>query len=93
MPRKLLTGPGPGRPKGSLNRATVEIRKLSQNLTTGNPVWVASTKARLEAGKEHPGVVQTLLYYAHGKPKETLELAPNESVSELLRLALTRRSG
>lgn len=60
-----------GRPKGSLNKATIEIKEAAR-LLLEDPVYQASLKARLEAGTA--GAVEPLLYhYVYGKPKDTIE--------------------
>jgi hypothetical protein len=81
---------GPGRPKGVPNKATIEIKELARSLTLGDPEWVEATRKRLREGKEAPAIVTALLYYGYGKPKETVELAPDNSLSELLRLAISK---
>ena len=68
MARGKKTG---GRQKGSLNRATIEIKEASRALLE-DPLYVAALQARLHAGTA--GSVEPLLYhYAYGKPKETIE--------------------
>ena len=76
-----------GRPPGP-NKATIEIKELARRLTAESPAWVKATAARLKAGKEAPAVVQTLLHYGYGKPRETVQIEGSESLAELLRVAL-----
>lgn len=67
-----LTGPGPGRPKGVPNKATVEIKAISRGLLE-DEAYRASLRRRLIAGKASR--VETLLYhYAYGVPKQSVEI-------------------
>jgi len=63
-----------GRPKGRLNNATVEVRELARGLTTGNPEYMANLARALVDRTAPPGVETMVWAYAHGKPKETIEL-------------------
>ena len=65
------------RPKGSLNRATREIREASR-LLLANPEYQASLRARLIAGKA-PHMETLLHQYAWGKPKDTTILEGDDS--------------
>jgi hypothetical protein len=57
-----------GRPKGSLNRATLEIRVLARSLVE-DPAYLAALRRRLAAGKAGP--LEPLLFaYAYGRPTE-----------------------
>jgi hypothetical protein len=62
---------GPGRPAGSQNQATKEIKEASRALVE-DPKYVASLKVRLESGKA-PHMETLLFHYAYGKPKETVQ--------------------
>lgn len=65
--------PGPGRPKGRLSDATLQIRKFSQDLFSGlfkDPKYKAALRDRILRGKEHPAIIQTLLAYGYGKPPD-----------------------
>ena len=66
-----LTPGGPGRPLGSKNAATQEIRAFSEDMIT-SPTYVAKLRDRLEAGKA-PHMETLLFQYAYGKPKDTTE--------------------
>ena len=62
---------GKGRPKGTPNKVTVEVREAARRLIEDD-VYVAALKVRLEEGKA--GAMEpTLWHYAYGKPKETIE--------------------
>lgn len=63
---------GKGRPKGSLNKTTSAIRRLSTRLFD-KPYWEA-IKARLITGKVAPAVEVRLLAYAYGEPTKVLSL-------------------
>jgi hypothetical protein len=57
-----------GRPKGALNRATLEIRVLARSLVE-DPGYLAALRRRLAAGKAGP--LELLLFgYAYGRPTE-----------------------
>lgn len=82
--RPFKKGEG-GRPKGTLNKATIEIKALAQQLLS-DPDYLHALKWRLQHGEA--GAVEPLLYhYGYGKPKETLEVqsAPVPLVIDLLR--------
>jgi len=72
--RKFEKGdPRAGRPPGVLNKVTVAVREVAQGLVD-DPVYRASLQERLNAGQLAPAVETMLWHYAHGKPKETVEL-------------------
>ena len=57
-----------GRPKGALNRTTLEIRALARSLVE-DPEYLAALRRRLAAGKAGP--LEPLLFaYAYGRPTE-----------------------
>lgn len=62
---------GPGRPKGSLNKATREIKDIASGLLS-DPAYVESLRRRLTSGKA-PHMETLLHHYAYGKPKETVD--------------------
>src|SRR5688572_16922403 len=68
--RRQKTG---GRARGTPNRATVEGREFAM-LLVNDPVYRANLRERLVAGRLPPGIEVMLWYYAHGKPRETVEL-------------------
>jgi len=73
-----------GRKPGSVNKTTREIREFSRAILE-RPEYVASLKARLDAG-EAPHMESLLFYYGYGKPKETIEHSVDESLySAILR--------
>ena len=69
--QKALKKGGPGRPKGSPNRVTLEVREIATRLVT-DPAYVEALATRLREGTAGP--MEGLLWtYAYGKPKETAE--------------------
>jgi len=61
---------GPGRPKGSQNKHTIEAKELARQLVS-NPTYRQQLQARLRAGEA--GAMEPMLWaYAFGKPKEQL---------------------
>lgn len=83
---------GPGRPKGSLNKTTREIKDAARALLEG-PEYVRNRLKRLEEGKLPPAVECLLYHYAYGKPRETLAVEGTESLAELLQTALSSEHG
>lgn len=71
--KHLKKGPGPGRPKGSRNKATVEIKAMARALTLEDSIYLEKLKARLRKGTCNATVETTLLYYGYGKPAETIK--------------------
>ena len=64
--------PGPGRPRGSQNKATKEIRELARTFLDDEE----GKKKLLEqyrSGVLAPATLALMHYYAHGKPKERVE--------------------
>ena len=86
----------PGRPKGSLNRVTREIRDLTQkySLRCVRKLWKLAMKA--EAEETQLKAATLLLAYAHGRPTETREIGgipDGKPVEVLSDLELARRVG
>lgn len=65
--------PRAGRPKGTLNKATVEVREMARGLVESDE-YVASVRVRVQLGTLPPAVETMLWHYAYGKPKELVEL-------------------
>jgi hypothetical protein len=61
-----------GRPTGSLNRTTMEVRELARRLIE-DPKYQASLRRRMIAGKA-PHMETLLFAYAYGKPVERHEV-------------------
>lgn len=64
--------PRAGRPKGALNKVTIEAREAASELVD-NPEYRAKLAADLQARTVSPAIEQMLWYYAKGKPKEIIE--------------------
>jgi hypothetical protein len=77
MPRHKL-GPGPGRPKGVQNKATVEHKEFLRGILESQEYRDSLTR-RLIRGD--PGLETLAHHYVLGKPKDTLSL---EGTSPLL---------
>jgi hypothetical protein len=73
-----------GRPKGSENKATRDIRLLAQNLFDAD-YWKATKKA-LKARTLNPMIEKVLLGYAYGEPKKTLTLEGEIGIREKRRV-------
>lgn len=65
--------PGPGRPPGRLNNATLEARKFAHGLVS-SAAYRKEIKARLMAGSLAPALEAMLFHYAYGKPPDKLEV-------------------
>jgi len=65
--------PRAGRPKGTQNKVTVEVREAAKALVE-DPVYRARLQRRLLRGKLAPALESMLWHYAYGKPKETHEV-------------------
>ena len=71
--------PGSGRTAGTLNKATREVRELSQKLVT-DPAYQANLLERLREGRA--GALEPVLWhYAFGKPRESVSLSAEQPVS------------
>jgi len=70
--RKGQKGAG-GRPKGSRNKVTLEIREAARRLVS-DPIYWRKLRADLRKRKVHPHVETTLLAYAFGKPVDRIEV-------------------
>lgn len=64
---------GLGRKKGALNKATRQIRDITQKLF--DEAYFAGVKVRLGDGKLAPAVECKLLAYAFGEPKQSYEVS------------------
>jgi hypothetical protein len=68
--------PGRGRPKGSPNVVTTEVRQLAQRLLS-DPAYQNNLLERLRAGTL--GSLEPVLWaYAFGRPKDHVELSVTE---------------
>jgi DNA-binding transcriptional regulator PaaX len=65
--------PGPGRPKGSLNKCTLEAKAFARQLVS-SPTYLQNLQTALENRTIETAVEVMLWHYAYGKPKEHIEL-------------------
>jgi hypothetical protein len=76
----VFKGPGPGRPKGGLNKSTIEARDLARAIVD-DPEYRRLLILRVQQG-EAPQMEILLWQYAYGKPKETIEIVdPNSALA------------
>lgn len=68
----LQRGPGKGRPKGSKNKTTLEVRTLASKILA-SAKYRKDLQRRAESGKLAPAVEVALWHYAFGKPREQVE--------------------
>lgn len=87
-----LTGrrPGPGRPKGSVNKTTSRQKVFAARVlgVPGTPEFeefIASTRKQLLNGFLPPGIFALILHYAYGKPKETIEVQGEVTIEKIVR--------
>jgi hypothetical protein len=64
---------GRGRPPGSLNKATLEVRELCAELVTSEK-YRASFRERFENGELPPAVETMVWAYAFGRPTENIKI-------------------
>lgn len=65
--------PGPGRPKGSPNKASLYIQKFCRGILESEE-YIASVKRRIVADTLPPQIEALYHHYAYGKPKDTIEI-------------------
>ena len=80
-----LTRKGKGRPRGSQNKATVDVRALAQGLVD-DLEYRKRLKDRLLSGKMAPALETLLWHYAYGKPRDTLDITAPEGLDFTLKL-------
>ena len=64
--------PRAGRPRGALNKVTIEAREAASQLVD-DPEYRAKLLADLRERRLAPAIESMLWWYAKGKPKETVE--------------------
>ncbi len=70
---------GPGRPKGSQNKRTLEAKAFARQLVS-NPTYLQNLQTDLKERKVEASLEAMLWHYAYGKPKEFLEVQYNLEV-------------
>lgn len=81
---------GGGRPKGAQNRLTKERHEFIDAVvgkvgSTERQLFALSIRTQFMAGTLSPVVAQTILYWWLGKPKETVEVQGELTVSRVVR--------
>lgn len=71
-PKRKPPNAGKGRPKGSLNKSTIEGKAFCEGIVD-DPKYRANLRKRAIIGKLHPSVENMLWDRAKGKVKETIE--------------------
>ena len=64
---------GPGRPKGSQNKTTLEVKALARELVN-DPTYRKNLQTALENRTVDTSIEAMIWHYAYGKPKESLEV-------------------
>ncbi len=85
------TAPRAGRPKGCLNKTTIEVKELAQSLIE-NPEYRRNLMERITAG-EAPQMEVLMWFYAYGKPKERVEHSGDFNLAEVIKRARERAKG
>lgn len=68
--------PGPGRPKGSPNKASLYIQKFCRGILESEE-YIESVKQRIKNHTLPPQIEALYHYYAYGKPKDTVDVNVN----------------
>lgn len=84
--RHLRRGPGPGRPKGVPNRATVEIRHFCRAFVH-DPKYLEAATRRVIAGKS-PQLELLIWQYAYGRPKSAEEVEAQDRARDAPRVTV-----
>jgi hypothetical protein len=70
LPAKRRRGiAGPGRPKGTLNKVTVEARAAAAQIID-DPIYRQTLLDRAQTGQLPPAIEVLMWHYAKGKPRE-----------------------
>ena len=67
---------GPGRPKGSLNKRTLEAKAFARQLVS-SPTYLQKLQAAFENRTVDTSIEAMVWHYAYGKPKESIEIQYN----------------
>lgn len=70
--------PGPGRPKGLLNKTTQAAQDFARGIVESAD-YRAALQAKVRAGTLAPAVESMLWHYAYGKPKESIEISGDQA--------------
>lgn len=82
--------PGAGRPKGSVNKATAEIKELARAYgpaaieMLAEKAGLVKTKKAADTDQAQVAAARELLDRGYGKPTQGVELAPTEGLERLL---------
>lgn len=80
--RRHVLGPGPGRPKGVPNKATLEVKQFAREFLTSEE-YRESLKRRILQGKALTLEVM-LSHYGFGVPKQSVEVETKGEVTHKL---------
>ncbi|MHB8284105.1 MAG: hypothetical protein ACYDD1_05465 [Caulobacteraceae bacterium] len=75
--------PGPGRPKGSPNKATADVRALAQEYTEIAIQNLCSIAVTSSSDQARVAAIRELLDRAHGKPGQALDVHHSGAVAAL----------
>jgi hypothetical protein len=90
----MFHGPGPGRPKGSKNKATEEFKRMILERSKDGATFIETLFAwMVDPNKEeatHRYALATLLEYGFGKPKESVEVTGELTLRQLIQGSLRK---
>ena len=91
-PTKVGAGkPGPGRPKGTPNKATAEAKVFARELVD-DPAYRQKLREALLERKVAPAIEAMVWAYGYGRPKEFVEATVTAGVIDLERMAEQARA-
>jgi len=81
-----------GRPKGVPNKCTQEVRAWARAIME-DPTVQANMLKQAQEGRLAPGIVNELLHYAYGKPKDTIEHTglDGATISQVVRVIMNAK--
>lgn len=80
-----------GRPKGALNKVTLEIRTISRAMVT-DPAYLAKLQSDFRRRKVAPAIEALFWHYGFGKPKETVQIEGGDAPVKFTLMLDTRRA-
>jgi hypothetical protein len=87
----LKRGGSPGRPKGTPNRATVEVREFAGRIID-DPDYQAKLRRGAIFATLSPTIEALLRYCAKGKPEERIDLSLENELRALLEVGRLRNA-
>jgi hypothetical protein len=76
---------GKGRPKGSMNKATADVKAAAQAFTAEAVETLASIMRASESDAARVAAANAILDRGHGKPKQSIDADVKASITEIRR--------